>query len=343
MADLNSSAVNSFIEAVKNGSDEASSAFARTFDTTITIQPGNGGEFLSDVLSPKITDKGLAMLLMCKEQGIAVLIPDSTGLIPAWCDHPDATGKSKLSTFAQEWGMNLVPEDFFPEDFQAAVIQNLMQGVEQAQPAWESAYLELTISKPDGNSATAYMIWPLTEPSQLLSEEKPKADESTMFTAPPTFNNDKPNLIGNGVPEFDPFAGQDFGTQNFSNFDGKHRSVDDLPGFSRSLLKVKIPVAAVLARAPKSIKTILELGVGSVIQFDKSCDDFLDIEVGQSVTIATAEAVKVGDKFGFRIHSILLPEERFRKVEVRREGEYRVKHESPQIIGKAPIKSLDKH
>ncbi|MDR1270223.1 MAG: FliM/FliN family flagellar motor switch protein [Planctomycetaceae bacterium] len=341
MADLNSSAVNSFIEAVKNGASEAASAFARTFDTAITIQPGNGSEFQSDVLSSKITGKGLALLLMFGGQGIAILIPDSTGLIPAWCDHPDATGKSKLSTFAQEWGMNLVPEDFFPEDFQAAVIRDLMQGVEQAQPAWESASLELLIGKPDGNSVPVYMVWPLTKPDQLLLE-KPKTNE-TILPEPPTFNSGNPNLIGNGVPEFDPFAGPVFETPAFGNLQGKHRSVDDLPGFSRSVLKIKIPVAAVLARAQKSIKTILELGVGSVIQFDKSCDDFLEVEVGQSVTIATAEAIKVGDKFGFRIHSIMLPEERFRKVEVRHEGEYLIKHDSPQIIGKAPIKSLDKH
>ena len=67
----------------------------------------------------------------------------------------------------------------------------------------------------------------------------------------------------------------------------------------------------------------------------------LEIEVGQSVVIASAEAVKVGDKFGFRISTVVLPEERFRQVEVRREGEYRVKSDSPQIIGKAPIKSFN--
>ncbi|MDR0336118.1 MAG: FliM/FliN family flagellar motor C-terminal domain-containing protein [Planctomycetaceae bacterium] len=341
MADLNSSAVNSFIETVTNGAGEAASAFARTFDTTITIQPGEGGEFQSDVLSPKLTGKGLAMLLMVGGQGIAILIPESTGLIPEWCNHPDATGKSKLSTFAQEWGMNLVPEDFFPEDFQAAVIQNLMQGLEQSQPAWESASLELLIGKPDGSSVSIYMIWPLMEPNQLLLEQSQTTE--TTLPEPPTFNNNKPNLIGDGVPELSSFSGTNFETPSFDNLQGKHRSVDDLPGFSRSVLKIKIPVAAVLARAQKSIKTILELGVGSVIQFDKSCDDFLEVEVGQSVTVATAEAVKVGDKFGFRIHSILLPEERFRKVEVRHEGDYRIKRDSPQIIGKAPIQSLDKH
>jgi hypothetical protein len=63
--------------------------------------------------------------------------------------------------------------------------------------------------------------------------------------------------------------------------------------------------------------------------------------VGQAVVVATAEAVKVGDKFGFRIQSLTLPEERFRRVEVRREGEYHGKSDSPQIIGKAPFKSFE--
>ena len=153
--------------------------------------------------------------------------------------------------------------------------------------------------------------------------------------------------MGNAPPTFggqtDPFATQAFGTPNFvgSGVPQRHR-LEDLPGYARSALKVKIPVATVLARARKPIKTILELGVGSIIQFDKSCDELLEVEAGQSIVIATAEAVKVGDKFGCRINSVVLPEERFRIVEVRREGEYHVKSDSPQIIGKAPIKSFDK-
>ncbi|MDR1964267.1 MAG: hypothetical protein LBQ50_10850, partial [Planctomycetaceae bacterium] len=226
MVDLNSSAINRFIEAVKNGAEEAASAFARTFDVTITIQPGSGGEFQGDVLSSKITGKGLAMLLTVGGQGIAILIPDSTGLIPSWCDKPDATGKSKLSTFAQEWGMNLMPEDFFPEDFQAAVLRDLMQGVYRGQPAWESACLELTIGKPDKSSKTIYMVWPLTEPNQFLSEEA--KNEETVIPGPPRFSSGESNLIGAGVPKLDPFVGQDF-----DGFQGKNRSVDDLPGFSR--------------------------------------------------------------------------------------------------------------
>ena len=336
MPELNFSSIDGFIEAVKNGAEESASAFARTFDTTVTLEPKEGGEFDIDKFSTSLNEKGLALLSLVGTQGIAILIPASTGLVPAWCDEPDATGKSKLSTFAQEWAMNLAPEDFFPDDFKASVIQNLYQGLLRAMPEVDAGYLELALGKPDGTSATAYMVWALSVPEKLLEEPAPVFDDiphaPQMGGIPPTFGG-----------QADPFANQSFGTPNFvgAGMPQRHR-FEDLPGYTRSALKVKVPVATILAREKKPIKAILELGVGSIIQFEKPYDEMLDIEVGQSVVIATAEAVKVGDKFGFRISTVTLPEERFRRVEVRREGEYHVKSDSPQIIGKAPIKSFDK-
>jgi flagellar motor switch/type III secretory pathway protein FliN len=341
MPELNHSSVDSFIEAVKNGASESASAFARTFGTTITLEPKEGGKLSVEKLTARFNEKGLALLLQIGTQGIAVLIPSSTGLIPEWCDAPDATGKSKLSTFAQEWGMNLAPEDFLPEDFKAAVIQNLSQGLLRAMPELDAGYLELALGKADGTSAAAYMVWALTEPAKLLEDPKPVFEE---IPQAPSMGNVPPAFGG----QSDPFAHANFGTPNFGapNFVGsgapQHRRLEDLPGYARSVLKVKIPVATILARAKKPIKAVLELGVGSIIQFEKPCDEMLEVEVGQAIVIAAAEAVKVGDKFGFRLSTVSLPEERFRRVEVRREGEYRVKSDSPQIIGKAPIKSFDK-
>ena len=335
MPELNSSSVDSFIEAVKNGAAESASAFARTFGTTVTLEPKQGGPFSVDKFSTSFNEKGLALLLQVGTQGIAILIPSSTGLIPTWCDAPDATGKSKLSTFAQEWGMNIAPEDFFPDDFKAAVIQDLSQGVLRAMPELNAGYLELVLGKEDGTVVSASMVWALSEPEKLLEDPEPVFEEipqaPPMGNVPPTFGS-----------QADPFANQNFGIQNFAGTGmPRHFRFEDLPGYARSALKVKISVAAILARAKKPIKTILELGVGSIIQFDKSCDELLEVEVGQSIGIATAEAVKVGDKFGFRISTVVLPHERFRRVEVRREGEYHIKSDSPQIIGKAPVKSFD--
>jgi len=354
MPELNFSTVDRFIEAVKIGAEEAAAAFARTFDTTITLAPKEGGKFDVDQPPPNLhtnlNEKGLALLLQIEELGVAVLVPSSTGLIPDWCDAPDATGASKLGAFAQEWGMNLVPEDFFADDCKAAVIHNLLQGLHRATPDLEGGFVELSLGKTDGTSVPAYIIWALTTPAALLDNPKPDVEE---IPEAPTIGNVPPKFGG----QADPFANADFATPNFggagldnagfgtANFVGggmpRHRRLEDLPGYIRSALKVKVPVATILARAKKPIKTILELGVGSIIHFDKPCDEMLDVEVGQSIVIATAEAVKVGDKFGFRISSVTLPDERFRRVDVRREGEYHVKMDSPQIIGKAPIKSFD--
>jgi len=89
--------------------------------------------------------------------------------------------------------------------------------------------------------------------------------------------------------------------------------LDDLPDYARSLLRIKVPVIVTLAEKRQPLGWIIELGPGSIIQFDKSCEEMLELDAGGR-RIATGEAVKIGDKFGLRITSIVLPEERFRPV-----------------------------
>jgi hypothetical protein len=76
-------------------------------------------------------------------------------------------------------------------------------------------------------------------------------------------------------------------------------------------------VVVTLAEKRQALGRILELGPGAIIQFDKSCEEMLELEAGGR-PIARGEAVKVGDKFGLRITSIILPEERFKPVAPRR-------------------------
>lgn len=89
--------------------------------------------------------------------------------------------------------------------------------------------------------------------------------------------------------------------------------LQDLPRYSRSLLKIRIPVVVTLAQKRLPLGRILEWGPGALIQFDKSCEELLELSAGGH-PIALGEAVKVGDKFGLRITSMLLPGERFHPV-----------------------------
>lgn len=83
-----------------------------------------------------------------------------------------------------------------------------------------------------------------------------------------------------------------------------------LPPYSRSLLKIKVPVTVTLATSKQPVRNILGLVPGSIIQFDKLCDETLTLEVGDH-RIAEGETVKVGDKFGLRLTAMVLPDERF--------------------------------
>ena len=87
----------------------------------------------------------------------------------------------------------------------------------------------------------------------------------------------------------------------------------DLPPYTRSLLRIKVPVVVTLAEKRLKLGCIIELGPGSIIRFDKSCNEKLDLEVGNQA-VACGEAVNVGDKFGLRITAMTPPDERFSPV-----------------------------
>jgi len=89
--------------------------------------------------------------------------------------------------------------------------------------------------------------------------------------------------------------------------------IEALPGYAKSLLRIKVPVIVTLAAKKQPVGRIVELGPGSIIQFDKSCEEMLQMHVNDHV-IAEGEAVKVGDKFGIRLTSLVVPGERFKPV-----------------------------
>lgn len=75
------------------------------------------------------------------------------------------------------------------------------------------------------------------------------------------------------------------------------------------LMDVVLDVSIELGRTTMSIKDILALGVGSVIELDKMVGDPVDILVNNKL-IAKGEVVVVDENFGVRITSIATEEER---------------------------------
>ncbi|MBN2475459.1 MAG: FliM/FliN family flagellar motor switch protein [Pirellulales bacterium] len=288
MADLTPEIVDDVVAACTAGAGEAGEAFSRALDAEISVSVGNPGTLDLDNLPEGFSGPGLAVVLMAGGSGALLLLPESAGLVPAWCADPDPTGASKLTTLAQELGMLVLPEQFMPDDFKAACVKNLMGAIQRGGVDDGAAIVPLELSAAD-KQGTASLIWPAPRPTTVVGSAQAK----TAATAKP------------------PAAPQPAETPRPTRKHGAR--LENLPEYTRSLLRVKVPVVVTLAEKRQPLGRVVEIGPGSILQFDKSCEDMLDLDVGEH-RIATGEAVKIGDKFGLRITSMILPEERFKPV-----------------------------
>jgi flagellar motor switch protein FliN len=89
-----------------------------------------------------------------------------------------------------------------------------------------------------------------------------------------------------------------------------------LPAYARSLLRIQVPVVVTLATTRHPISRVLDLAPGTILHFNKACDDPLTLSVG-GCDVAVGETVKVGDKFGLRLTSMVMPSEKFQLVKPR--------------------------
>ncbi len=96
-----------------------------------------------------------------------------------------------------------------------------------------------------------------------------------------------------------------------------------LPDYVRSLLKIDVTLGVLLAEKKMPLAQILELAPGSMVQFPHRYDEPVRLTIGDH-TIAEGEVVKVGDRFGIRISTIVLPAERFARVQAKRDQENRI-------------------
>ncbi len=331
MSELTPNQIESIVAACRANAAEASAALGRAIDGSYAIEVGQAVPVDSLAPGASWTAPGLAIVLVVGSQAALFVIPGSSGVVPSWCASPDPTGTSKLTTLAQELGMLLLPEELMPDDFKAAQIKNLWGGIQRGRPAEGAIAVPITL-KGESKSADCLLVWPLTAPTQIVGANPVAAESSETAAAPDTSSPDTANAASaaatnaSGSPPAGSAAtapGQAETAARRPEPSAAPRSIggkpaqrrrptriEDLPAYTRSLLKIRVPVIVTLAEKRQPLKRIIELGPGAIIQFDKSCDETLDLQVGEH-RVAVGEAVKVGDKFGLRITSMALPEERF--------------------------------
>jgi len=91
------------------------------------------------------------------------------------------------------------------------------------------------------------------------------------------------------------------------------RNLEDSPPNIQMLLDINLNVTIELGRTRLSIRKILELGPGSIIEMDRLAGEPVDLLVNDKV-VAKGEVVVVDEYFGIRVISLVSPEERIKQL-----------------------------
>jgi len=308
MVELSKDLLDQVQAACQANAGELTAALSRALDSSLEVAPREATTLQLAALPEGFDGPGLVVLIQFGKTGALAVIPASTGLLPAWVNEPDASGASRLETLGQELSMLLVPDDLIADRFQAARVESIQGVLAKAELDDGAPLLPLEV-KQEGSSGTLSFVWPVGNPENLLAvpPEAASAESPPEEGAAPS-PAEQPPLPDEQPP---PSPKQ---TATLPGGEDQDAALARLPAYARSLLQIKIPVTVTLAATRQSIHEITELTAGSIIKFEKSCDELLDLEVGGQC-IAQGECVKVGDKFGLRITSMTLPGERFIKQE----------------------------
>ena len=96
---------------------------------------------------------------------------------------------------------------------------------------------------------------------------------------------------------------------SFAETDGKASMMNELD----MILDIPVQVAVELGRTKITIKSLLQLAHGSVVELDAMAGEPMSVYVNGTL-IAQGEVVVVNDKFGIRLTDIVTPSERMRKT-----------------------------
>jgi len=95
----------------------------------------------------------------------------------------------------------------------------------------------------------------------------------------------------------------------FGETDGKASMMNELD----MILDIPVQIAVELGRTKITIKNLLQLAHGSVVELDAMAGEPMSVFVNGTL-IAQGEVVVVNDKFGIRLTDIITPAERMRKI-----------------------------
>ena len=303
MADFTPDIADDVLATIRDGNEAVAGAFSRALDGEFIVTVADAIPIVTETQPDEWQGPGLVLAFAVGDAGALLFLPEASGLLPDWCAAPDATGQSKLETLAHELGIVLLPEAFTASESKHAHVARLGDAFQSCEPADSTTLVPLTLQRGT-QTGIAHLVWPVRDALAV-----PGADLSSLST-------DAPPQPATATAATDPIRQPTRQRIQYADLDD---GIRQLPNYAKSLLKVEVPVTVTLSTTHQSVEEILQLGPGSILKFDKRCEDNLELEIGGQ-TVAEGEAVKVGDKFGLWITAMTIPGERFWAVNGERSG-----------------------
>jgi flagellar motor switch protein FliN len=149
------------------------------------------------------------------------------------------------------------------------------------------------------------------EVERIMLEELARAESvgsmpsiaDTPAPSAPALAIEKPAAPPKDVPVVKPV---EFGKFDRTESVGQPKNID-------ILMDVKLPVAIELGRTEMTIRDILGLSAGSVVELNKLAGEPVDLLVNNK-TVARGEVVVVDENFGLRVTSLISPEDRIKSL-----------------------------
>lgn len=186
---------------------------------------------------------------------------------------------SQLSTPLEAGGVDMGMETALPALADGGAQASFVLDVEGFGPLAIACFASPQLVSILASSSAA-----LPDPVLASTDPTPAAE---LHSSPESFND---NVVPLPVGQAGPAGGQ-----------------SDL----RKLLNVPLQVTVELGRSQRTVRDLLELNVGSILELDKLAGDPMDIMVNGRV-LAKGEVVVIDEEFGVRITEIVSPDQRAR-------------------------------
>lgn len=192
--------------------------------------------------------------------------------------------------------MQLIPLSFAKE-----LVSNLLESNSEAAAAVEAPVLEpeakeASINNPEKQAKVKNESTPARGNGAVNHPaDEPKAQKETQY-------------LGNN---FD-YNNASIEKASFSNFEQPSLSSNEQRNLDM-LLDIPLKVTVELGRTKKSIKDILDLSAGSIVELDKLAGEPVDILVNGKL-IAEGEVIVIDENFGVRVTDIISQSDRLMKL-----------------------------